>query len=220
MHYEQQINNNNYNNNILEYNKIKLKEKMHQRKKTFISDIFFFKLSLECCSQNCSSTNCILSFDIDNLDNLNIKKNESIDIETILSQAKIHLQCDYCKKKKLSNIQFKTYPKILIIAFQTKKNYNIKFNYTQQIDIDNKSFLGFSNDNSKYEMISIITKNDNDENVATTYCKSSIHKNNWRVYKNELGTNRAKPKEIYNFNDIKSLSNIMPYILVYQQIKK
>ena len=179
---------------------------------------FFFKLSLECCSQNCSSTNCILSFDIDNLDNLNIKKNESIDIETILSQAKIHLQCDYCQKNKLSYIQFKTYPNILIIALQPKKNYNIKFNYTEQIDIDNKSFLGFSNDNSKYEMISIITKNDNDENVAT-YCRSSISKNNWRVYKKDLETNKQKPKEIYNFNDIKSLSN-MPYILVYQQIKK
>ena len=211
MHCEQQINN----NNILEYNKIKLKDNMHQRTKTFISDIFFFELILKCCSENCS-TNCILSVDIDNLD---IKKIESVDIETILSQARIDLQCDHCKKKKLSNIKFKTYPKILIIAFQQKKNYNIKFNYTEQIDIDNnKSFLEYGNDNSKYEMISIITKNDNDANVVT-YCKSSIHKNNWHVYKKDLGTNKQKPKEIYIFNDIKLLSNI-PYILVYQQINK
>ena len=93
--------------------------------------------------------------------NLNIKNNESIGIENILSNAMIVLQCDICNKNNSIKIQFEAYPKILIIALEQKANCNIKFNYSEQIVIDS----------NKYEMISIITKNDKDPYVVT-YCKS------------------------------------------------
>ena len=176
---------------------------VNKPKPTFISDIFFFNLKYECCPTK-FSTNSILSV---STNNLYIKDNESVDIETILSNADIVLYCDKCNKNNITKIKFETYPKILIIALGQKVNCNIKFKYSEQINIDS----------NKYKMISIITKNDNDPYVVT-YCKSSIHRNNWRMYKEDLEANKPGSKEIYTFNDIKSLNNI-PSILVYRQIK-
>ena len=200
MHKEQIAKNN---NKSISYKETTLKKFYTKNKPTFISDIFFFKLKFECCPKK-FSTNCILSV---STNNLYIKDNESVDIETILSNAEIVLYCDKCNKNNITKIKFETYPKILIIALGQKVNCNIKFKYSEQIVIDS----------SKYEMISIITKNDNDPYVVT-YCKSSIHRNNWRMYKEDLESNKPGPKEIYTFKDIKSLNNI-PSILVYRQIK-
>ena len=207
MHYEQQIND----NNTIDYDIIKFKEKIGEEIKTFVRDIFFFKLESNCCSKS-YSTNCILFIDTNKVE---IKNNESIDIETLLSQRKIKLKCDFCKKTSSSNIKFKTFPKILIIVLDTTINYT--FNYIEHIDIDfNKSFLNFSNHNSKYELISIITKNDNDEKIET-YCKYANDKNNWHQYKENNETKKSNSKEIYTFDKIKQLKN-MPYLLIYQQI--
>ena len=171
---------------------------------TFISDIFFFKLKLKCCKNRCS-TNCMLFFDMDK--EYKLSKEHSVDIETILSQANIQLECDYCKNTVISQIKFITFPKILIIGFKPKSDNNIIFEYTEQIDLKNKK------NNFKYEIISLIIK----KNVTfVTYIKSSTEGNIWYEYIDDI---KSEPRKIANFNEIKTLKN-MPYLLVYQLIQK
>ena len=171
IHYEQQKDN--FNKNILNYDISKLRENMHKIN-TFISDIFFFKLKLKCCKNRCS-TNCMLFFDMDK--EYKLSKEHSVDIETILSQANIQLECDYCKNTVISQIKFITFPKILIIGFKPKSNNNIIFEYTEQIDLKNKK------NNFKYEIISLIIKKNE---TFVTYIKSSTEANIWYEYIDDM----------------------------------
>ena len=131
MHCEQKINeNNNYNIN---YNIKEMEKIFHGNKNTFISDLCFFELEkFKCCKYRCS-TNYMLFYEIDDFFK---KKNEkAINIDIILNQENMKLECDQCKKESKTNVKFISFPKILIIVLLSKKEIDIKFYYNKNLDV-------------------------------------------------------------------------------------
>ena len=209
MHYEQKLN-----DNIdlkIDYKIDEIKKDFYKFKNSFINDLFFFELGSadNClCNNNFISTHYMLSFDDDKLYKQLI--NQTINIETLLSHPNIKLPCKFCNKFKKTKITFKSFPKILIIYFQQKKDNNIKFKYKMEIDLKKYS-LNYK-DNARFELISMIKIGQKKE--IKTYCKSS-KKDIWYKYTESI--DQQKIEKIQLSNDIENYK-IVPYLLIYQKI--
>ena len=121
------------------------------------------------------------------------------------------IMCDKCKNEIKSNIKFISFPKILVIILVSKKEKNIKFYYNKKIDIGKYSFRNKKNNNSNYNLISLIRKY---EKGFTTFCKASGDNDIWYNYKEAEPI--QKVENINTFDNIKTTKDI-PYLLIYQQ---
>ena len=208
MHFEQRLNENN--NKEIKYNLKEFKKTFHEIKNTFISDLFFFELEKSKCCKNTCSTNHMIVYLMDSF-NKKDKERDSINIDSILSQANMEILCNNCKKKCNSKIKFITFPKILIIVLIPKKENNIKFYYDKKLDIGKYSSKKNNIANSHYNLISLIKKF---EKGFITFCKASGDNDIWYRYK-ETDTIQ-NIKDFNSFNCVTE-SKDFPYLLIYQQ---
>ena len=169
---------------------------------SIIKDIFFFDLSLDSqckCNKNCYSTNYMLYLDI--------KKFQTI--QNIINECKLNLTCNICKIKKLSIIEFLTFPQVLIIVIEKHIN-SIKFKYENQIVLKSKE------KEMKYELISVIKiKEKNDE--VDTFFNSPINKT-WYKCNEELEHKKMEIDEL--FSSLNNQQNNIPLLLIYEKLEK
>ena len=206
MHCETNLNNINYNIDIL-------RNEFYNINNSFIKDIFFFDLlshSTCKCKKHLTSTNYILYLDVDP----NHSRFNGLSIENIIKDSKMDLICNKCKESKdlvFSKIQFNSSPKILIVVFKKKIN-GIKVYYKSQMSIvDNKG------KNNTYELIGIIKNIENNENEFETFCNTSINKGIWYKYR---GANKPEKLEKNALLDSLSIeNNNVPFLLIYQKIE-
>ena len=202
MHFEQKLNNN---NDFINYNINEFEKSINENEKSFISELFFFKLFNK--KQNKCSINYMLIFEIDNAFFKN--ENEKINISTLLSSKKININFNNNEKLEITKVKFESCPKILIILLKLKSNHNFKLYSNEEIDINDLILDKNKNNVSKYELISAI---ENLDNYYKTYCKSE--EKMWYEFI------EADLKQ--NFNECKSLKQKLdnPYLLIYKQCEK
>ena len=173
-----------------------LKSLFEKENKSFIKDIFAFELMYHCkyCNSDYDFIPKYMLYLCNKNDNL---KEQRINLYTILSEAD---KCINCKNKVKLN--FKTFPKILIVAFST--NLDIKYNYQEKIELEH-----FPNKKNKVEyfLISMILKC---EKNYETYCKLT----KWNLYEEKEKKQLLKP-----INQLKTIvDKKSPLLLIYRKL--
>ena len=118
--------------------------------------------------------------------------------------------CNYCKKK--CNFIMSTYlatgPEILILSLERGDEIDIKFNFTEELNLYN--YIDFKNTGYNYELIGVITNEDKNSVSYFAYCRDPISYK-WHKYKDDIVTDvNSFQNEVINY--------VAPCLLFYQKI--
>ena len=122
------------------------------------------------------------------------------------------MYCKFCNSNSLFSYKKNliVLPQILIIFINRKFDLNLKFQFFEQINLQN--YLEFKNTGFNYKLIGVVASNNEneEEDHYIAYCQSPIE-NKWYQY------NDDKVYTVINF-DQQMLKNSKPYIIFYQKM--
>ena len=183
---------------------------------SFLNQLFSFNIKFNC--DNCKDENytklCMLKLDIDKINSKSI--GHTINFISLLKTEKFEFLCNNCQKKIYSKISFSSFPIILIIVIKSKKTGKFKFDYIEQLKLQ-EFFEQNIRGNLQYELIDIIKCKDRKANNFDTeiYCKLSNNINIWNKY---TQTEKGQECQTIDYLDKDKISEGIPYLLIYQKI--
>ena len=207
MHFEQKLKNK---KDSIQYDLNKFEKSMNgfnEKETSFISELFFFKLSN--IIDNKYTINYMLNIDIDN--KFFKSEKEYINISSLFSCQNIHIIFNNKVNLEIAKIKLEKSPKILIIFLKYDPNQILKLYCKEKITIKEIFVNSKKNIDGKYELISYIQKDN--INVFKTYCKSLIQKEIWYVF-TEVNSEQSI-NSITSNKEMLTIDN--PYLLIFQQ---
>ena len=136
-------------------------------------------------------------------DNMDLDKKPEIDIYNLFDNDNDNIKCKFCNNNIKINKKFISYPQILIIIIEQNNISNLKFKYTEELDIHKYADASISPKESNYQLKSIFIQRNKTSGIV--YSKSPLD-NLWYMYDtydSSILQKKCNSKEI-------------PHILIYE----